>query len=128
VATGSLQLVSTLTVTPFSGSPQAGSDITFENVVQQTLQQTSQQQYMLTTNTPQVVNFGGLLQATVVQIVVDASVIDIEITTVDGASQIIPIDAGGAFTWACLSKPITAITLVGQAAQTINVFVFLGTA
>jgi hypothetical protein len=128
VATGSLQLVSTLTVTPFSGSPQAGSDLTFQNVVQQTLQATSQSQYQLTSATPQAVNFGGLAQATVVQVVCDASLIEVEITTMDGATQIIPIDAGGKFEWACLSLPITAITLIGQAMQTINVYVFLGTA
>jgi hypothetical protein len=122
---GDLQLSSVLSLTPFPGGP--GGNISLESDIDLILAASSQSQYQLTSATPQAVSFGGLAQATVVRVTCDAGVIDVVVTTVDGASQTIPIDASGKFEWACLAKPITALSLIGQTGQTINVNVFLGT-
>lgn len=124
---GQLIIQSVLVLTPTPGSPDSGSQIGLSLDVEQTLSGSSEFFYTLTNATPQAVSFAGLAQLTALRVTVDASVIDLVITTADGANQIVPIDASGKFEWACISKPITALTLVGQANQTIHVKGWMGT-
>lgn len=90
---------------------------------QVTLDEKQLAQYDLTSDSPQVVDFGGVTNANVVIIACDRKV-RVRITTTDGATQSIPVDD----TLILISRTVavTAIDLTRVPATETNVAVFLG--
>lgn len=81
-------------------------------------------QYVLTGNAPVVVNFGGLPQATFVYLSVQGGNIVAVVSSSAGANQDVPVDQ--VMILGSRQQPITALSLIGQANQTITVNVFIG--
>ena len=80
-------------------------------------------QYTLNADGPQVVAFGGVTNAHVLDISTDRP-ITVTVTSAAGAAQVIPVD--GELHLVSRTVPITAVSLTRTPATLTNVNVFLG--
>ena len=122
------KLTGSYSTQPAVGAPSASPQVVSTGINESiTLAQKSLDDYVLTADAAQVVDFGGLLPVgahLVIIKVASGGKVKVRITTTDGATQSIPVDS--VLHLISLSVPVTAIDLTRIPGTPTEVTVFLG--
>jgi len=119
-----LTIAGSLTTIPSYGSPSGVPSMETPIAIKMQLSQTQTSKYVLLSDVPQVVAFGGVASANVLMVSTLYGHVVVTVTSNDGASQSFPADPMALIV--SRSVPFTAVSITRDTGVDTTVEVFLG--